>query len=295
MRDSSAMACDHCRDLVDITDLTQLYTVTTCSCGREIKLRRRGAHGIGIVIEAGDNVVMPAEALKIAANPLKGSGQLSRTGVAWFGELVFGVELAKRENKESVEEAIQKLIDVTEEQLKRSDHLKHIDFEKDGAGELIQEVVNKDPKSIEWWTFSAAILYSVALDAVKRGDAAEAAWAMASAERFRTLAVFREHFEEVVFMGNSARKLIELLNIWDANRENADEEFWQTILSSHAYAISQLFAIPVTLIKEKAYVGGMTFDSHFGRTCSRSTRISGTRSPRSIRSVSSSLETMRAS
>ena len=88
---------------------------------------------------------------------------------------------------------------------------------------------------------------------------------MANAERFRALYVFKEFFEEVVWMGHSAKRLIELLSIWDANKENGDEEFWQIQFQSHALALSQLFSVPVTLIEEKAYVGGQGIDRQDAR------------------------------
>jgi Shedu protein SduA, C-terminal len=83
---------------------------------------------------------------------------------------------------------------------------------------------------------------------------------MAAAERFRALAIFKSNFEAAVFIGQSARRLVELLGIWDANKENKDEGFWQIKLSEHAYAVSRLFSVPVTFILDKAYVGGMSLD-----------------------------------
>ena len=47
-----------------------------------------------------------------------------------------------------------------------------------------------------------------------------------------------------------------VLQIWNDNEENPDEEFWQKVLEDHAFVLSQLFAYPIVVIKEKAYVGG---------------------------------------
>ena len=258
--ESERMPCNSCLDLVDITDFSLPYTVTTCGCGREIKLRRTGKNGIGFRIEKGDQLVISSEALRIAVNPLRGSGEFSPSGISWFAEQVFGASLATMRARENMGEVVQGLIDTQEHKLKQSLLLNDIDFDEDNAGELIAAIVDKDPKSIEWWDFSSSVLYSIAADAIKDGKAAETAWAIAVAERFRVIALFREHFEEVVLMGNSARKLVELLEVWDANRDNGNEEFWQATLASHSYAISQLFAVPVSLIKTKAYVGGQTLE-----------------------------------
>jgi hypothetical protein len=52
-----------------------------------------------------------------------------------------------------------------------------------------------------------------------------------------------------------------ILEIWELNSENDDEEFWQSTLTEFSWIISQIFAAPVILYKEKAYVGGKTIDN----------------------------------
>ncbi len=44
--------------------------------------------------------------------------------------------------------------------------------------------------------------------------------------------------------------------MWNKNQSNSDEEFWQKALSERAFVLNQLFAYPVVIIEEKAYVGG---------------------------------------
>lgn len=55
-----------------------------------------------------------------------------------------------------------------------------------------------------------------------------------------------------------------LLKVWADNSENDDEEFWQDVLARHAFVLSQLFAYPVVVIKDKAYVGGKRVDNMHG-------------------------------
>lgn len=61
-------------------------------------------------------------------------------------------------------------------------------------------------------------------------------------------------------MGHSAKRIIDALRIWDVQKQNSDEEYWQKTLNEKSYVISQVFAVPMIFIKEKAYVGGMNLD-----------------------------------
>src|SRR5271165_3282506 len=91
------MACTICEKIEDVTEAGGLYVIRNCShCGRPMKLREPGEHGVGIQIRKGDQVTIPAGWLKISANPLKGGGHLSKTGLNWFAGLVFGSGLVKR-------------------------------------------------------------------------------------------------------------------------------------------------------------------------------------------------------
>ncbi len=55
-----------------------------------------------------------------------------------------------------------------------------------------------------------------------------------------------------------------VLEIWNQNKDNDDEEFWQTTLSEYSWIISQLFSFPVVLFERKAYVGGKWVDNRGG-------------------------------
>jgi len=54
------------------------------------------------------------------------------------------------------------------------------------------------------------------------------------------------------------------LQEWAANATNDSEEFWQGLFSKHSFVLSQLFAHPVVVIQEKAYLGGKALDNTGG-------------------------------
>jgi hypothetical protein len=260
------MACNECDKLVDVTDLSLPYVVRTCNkCGREIKLRTLGAHGIGYKIESNELFVIPAGFLKLSANPLESSGQFTSYGLSRFAEMVFGIDIASQQDRENFPAAIHKIMENIAQSLKNAESLRDLDLDDPENLEEISKRIDANPKSAEWFGYMAAGACSMALHAIEDGNAEEAAWAMATAERLRAIAIFKSNFEETVFMGHSARPLIDFIRTWDANKTNSDEAFWHIKLRENAFAISQLFSVPVALIQDKAYMGGMSLDQKDAR------------------------------
>ena len=46
------------------------------------------------------------------------------------------------------------------------------------------------------------------------------------------------------------------LRTWRSNIKNPTEEFWQQVLTEHAFVLEQVFSWPTMIVKGKAYVGG---------------------------------------
>lgn len=84
---------------------------------------------------------------------------------------------------------------------------------------------------------------------------AEASTALAALEPERLPAV-------TALLGLSALK--NALAEWEANASNASEAFWQRTLSKHCFVLSHLFAHPVVVIQERAYLGGKALDDKGG-------------------------------
>ena len=56
-----------------------------------------------------------------------------------------------------------------------------------------------------------------------------------------------------------------VLRTWSEHADNAEEEFWQQLFAQHSFVLSQLFAYPVVLIGQKAYVGGKGLSNSGGK------------------------------
>lgn len=73
-----------------------------------------------------------------------------------------------------------------------------------------------------------------------------------AADRFADSALPLPEINALVGLAN----LRTIINIWNANKQNDDEAFWQDVFERHAYILSQIFAYPVAIIENRAYVGG---------------------------------------
>jgi hypothetical protein len=251
------MTCDLCRDIVDREDVP--HVIRACpGCGREMHVVELGEHGRGIKIETGDRFVIPANWLQLSLNPLKSTGSFTRPGLQWFAEQIFVNDLPIREAdfqtemkaiEERADQILQDSVLISDLAINNPDH-----------SERIFDTVKEKQGSVEWWAFWMGLFVSVARDAAASGQTSRALWATACAERCRAMLVFKEHLEEVVWMGHSAKRIVDIMKIWDNQKENADEEFWQITFKENVYVLSQVFAVPMVFIQDKAYVGGMKLD-----------------------------------
>lgn len=67
---------------------------------------------------------------------------------------------------------------------------------------------------------------------------------------------------------NASLRLAELheaLRLWEENKANADEEFWQQELKKRPWLLSQVFSQPMVIVGDKVYVGGKDITNKGGR------------------------------
>jgi Domain of unknown function (DUF4263) len=59
--------------------------------------------------------------------------------------------------------------------------------------------------------------------------------------------------------------LKKILSVWENQKENNSEKFWQDLLKENTWVLSQLFSNPTVLIDNEAYVGGKTTNNDKGK------------------------------
>ena len=251
------MSCEKCSNIVDRKDLP--HCIRTCDeCGRTMYVHEPGERGKGVRIRKGDTFVMPSEFLTFSLNPLESRGQFFKHGLQWFAELIFLDSLPKK--KDTIKEELERCQERSDNLLRASALLDGLNIDSKEDSEQIIKTLKDNKQSKEWWALLSGVFALCASSAIDNNDAQQAAWAAACSERCRSMQVFKEQLEEVVWMGQSARRLVHLLTIWDSNRANSDEAFWQQTLTENSYALSQVFSFPVVFIRDQAYVGGMNVD-----------------------------------
>jgi hypothetical protein len=208
-------------------------------------------------VNAGDQFVLPAGWLKIAANPLKGTGNLTKHGLGWFAKLIFVDDIKSEDDLDAL---IEKGGEEADQVLENSELLEDLDLENEDHASRAFERLKERQDTAEWWALLVGTFHSIAKDAVANGNARKAAWSMRAAERCRAMYVFKTHLEDVVWMGHSARRLVEVLRKWKENKDNSSEQFWQRLFKENPYVLTQMFSVPVVFVGDNAYVGGMSVD-----------------------------------
>lgn len=202
-----------------------------------------------------------AAGLKAASlfNPMKTTARFFEkyvidllAGALFLGDLVF--------NDGLYDTALSDTDNQFEEILRRSKLLTEIDTDHHhSTGEILERLSDQKDRR-EWLAFLGRKFRGKVEEALRNNDIRRAIWAAACIERVRAAIIFKDHFEEVIWQAQSLGLLIDVLHIWEENKENTSEQFWQELFKKYTHIISQIFATPVLFIRENAYVGGMTVD-----------------------------------
>jgi|GEM_PF-2518901 len=73
-----------------------------------------------------------------------------------------------------------------------------------------------------------------------------------------SMLVFEKYVKSSVWSAYQISKLSKTLDLWQANKDNSDESFWQTFFTENEIIFSQLVPFPIVFIKGSAYIGGET-------------------------------------
>lgn len=253
------IGCEKCGHLKDYPDLP--HCIRTCEhCGRVMHVREPGEHGIGLKVREGDQFVLPPGSLRLSFSPQQSSGQFTKTGLQWFAEWMILNQLPDKAKRQAMSEEIETAADACMDALRKSPLLEGLNPEVPADADRIIELVNQEKEKIEFWRLHEFTFLADAKRALDEQKPHEVAWAIVHAERFRAMRIYKEMFEEPLWMAQSAKRLLNFLTLWQAHQGNSDEEFWQNNIAEHSYVLSQAFSAPIVFVGERAYVGGTNVD-----------------------------------
>lgn len=250
------MSCEKCKHIIEHPDIPHILRKCD-NCGRTLRVHEPSSDGLQCA--EGESLVIPAGFLRLSLNPLKASGQLTRHGMQWYAREIFFGDFESN-GSYSVLDELAALESQCENNLRGTKIEEALQKAESDDAEALKLALENEKHSLKYWSYLLLLCASSLREAIDKQDASASAWAMAGIERARSMILFKKYFEEVVYMGNAARRIIDILRIWDSNKGNKDEAFWQKTFRENSYALSQAFAAPLVLIEDSAYIGGMQVD-----------------------------------
>jgi hypothetical protein len=223
-------------------------------CGRSI-FKLPGEDGL--TVEEGDSVVVPAGAIRMSLDMSQSTGQFTFAGVSMFVQALLGNQAGDEASK--IVESLVAMYEAGDAFLEASPLLSDLDHDsEEGAKAGIARLEEKQDTP-EWLAFLKAGFARIAEEAIAKGDAERAAWAAQRSMLAHAGLVFERDLKSLIWRGYGnvgADQIGEALELWEQNKDNADEEFWQQELTARPFLLNQLLAAPVVIEQGKAYVGG---------------------------------------
>lgn len=225
-------------------------------CGRQVFLYDKDPKSSGLRIGKGDTVHTSLTEL-VKQFKLRGGAQFSQAGLDYFARsLLLPKSTVARHPQEVLPEVLEAWRAKGDAVIEGSPRLKHLDLEAEDDANAAIALITSQKEIPEF----AALILVMACDMVKEALQSNDAWAAAGASVFAASAhamlVFKTEFEETIWRGHSVEALRAAVNMWNSNRLNDSEEFWQQAFTARSFVLSQVFATPVVIVAGKAYVGG---------------------------------------
>lgn len=250
--------CGQCG--ASLIPLSHIHVQRECdACHRMTYVAESGDANQGLRIRKGDVVTIPAGAIRFSLDPSKSTGRLTRDGVSWlFQHLLFNAMPGNATGWTS--DALNTFLETTSNEadnvLRTSPLFADLDLESESGGEQALQRIEDRHDLSEFWATMTGSMTQIVQQYIEEQDPLRATWAASVLMNARTMLIFKQHLEEIVWRGYRIGGLQDVLGLWHSNQSNGNEEFWQATLSKFSYVLSQIFSYPVVILQGKAYVGG---------------------------------------
>ena len=246
--------CDQCGHHLTMIEASFQCERKCEDCGKNFYIYDVAEDGKGMKVLEGDRVLASAGAISMSLESGISASRFSRHGISWYAQMLYYMDQAKQ--PEEVEQMLTKFEEDANVTLKSSPLLDGLDLDKDeDASQIIEKILsNKDTR--EYFAMEMIGYCILSKNCIKENKTQEAILAISRLMNARSMLIFKDTFEKFVWSGYLVGDLKSLLKIWQENKHNANEKFWEDIFHSNQLVLSQVFSFPVTIFQKQAYVGG---------------------------------------
>jgi Domain of unknown function (DUF4263) len=257
---SNGATCSACG--ASFVELPYVHVKRHCAeCGKVKHIPR--VAGEKLVTEEGDDLVVPSSWLRMSLRSRETKGRFYRGGMTWFvQQLIFNGAV---QSEGTLAESLASYTAEADAVLAASELLQGLDLENEADCERGRAILQGRQDTKEWWATIVGMLSKEVAAALEAQDAATAAWRMNQLTNAHAMLVYTRDVEPLAWRGYRLSELSRVLDIWQQNQGNSSEEFWQRLFSQHSFVLAQIFALPLVIIQEKAYLGGKGISNAGGK------------------------------
>lgn len=260
----STEVCDQCGHHLTMIEASFQCKRKCKDCGKNFYIFDGDENGKGMKVLEGDEVLASAGAISMSLEREISASRFSfsRYGISWYAQMLYYMDQAKQ--PEEVEQMLDKYEKDAIAILKSSPLLDGLDLDKEEDGPQIIEKISLNNDTREYYATEIIGGCIWSKNCINENKTQDAILAMSRLMNARSMLIFKDTFEKFVWSGYLVGDLKSLLKIWQENKHNADEKFWEDIFRSNQLVLSQVFSFPVTIFQKQAYVGGKGINNRGG-------------------------------
>src|ERR1041385_3944764 len=242
------------------------YRIVTCSaCNQPFYLKAdRPPDGRGVTLNFQEPVVIPILSTDFSLNATHGKMRFYRSGL---GVVVRERIYAGAEpNNSDIGQTLGTYQSESDAVLAGSPLFEGLDRGSREDGVKARQIVGGNVTLLEFWALELGSLCVRARQLIEANALPETLLSVGvQLANAHSMLVYLRDIDEVTWTGHRVTELQRLIANWRDNENNDQETFWQATLSDNAFALSQIFALPVVILQDHAYLGGKDIRNTHGQ------------------------------
>jgi hypothetical protein len=261
MTDSIDIGLENCKKCgQSLVPLKTIHVERLCGdCGQNFYIVELDDKGENIVNKGG-RLILPPGTITLSLNSDQANGRFTRPGLAWYAETLF------LQGQVTTPEEMSLTLDKYEAYALqiwyKSPLIEGLDINSEDG--WLKFSNNIKERSSEWW--AGVLLQGIndLREKLQNNEIQAAAWVMNNLTSYHSMLIFKEFLEPTIWSGYMINNLKNILKIWEQNKENSCENFWQKLFIENSIILSQVFSYPIILLQGSAYTGGKKMDNTGG-------------------------------